>query len=426
MFLDDVVAEYRDIYLIENQVRDMAQNILKLSLKRRKKKQISSSSDAHQRRFSGSFAEGGFSAAWFKPNSNLEDLMLDFDVDFETTVGKIDFPQKNHCIINNGQGFALVRYDSERCKLNSKHDNKIYLRDEVVSKEGFLMPHPLKSYLLGLKYKNNSRSKFFISTSFLRKWLNDISIERFDEKVTKATYQQIYLLKIPMQFQLLVTLDYGITIQLDWQTDYIKRWIQRKRQWPDISLMQRELNTTYLIAKCPTEEKSKPDSKLFRYSFAHIEQKIISMQNEPQRVIYYIAKSIFYKHVKSLDPEKVQSFLLKNTMLWICENIPPTNDTWNYLRVLEGVGLLLERLEADIEKGFMSYYFIPEINVIGFYPEHLLVEMAKVVRKIRLDIRLYAEETYSDLPKDVLSFIVERLTVLNRNADIVMAIRYYF
>ena len=83
-------------------------------------------------------------------------------------------------------------------------------------------------------------------------------------------------------------------------------------------------------------------------------------------------------------------------------------------------------MEADIDKGFISYYFIPEINVIEFYPEHLLVEMAKVVRKIRLDIRLYAEETYSDLPKDVLSFIVEKLTVLNKNADIVMAIRDYF
>ena len=399
----------------------MAQNILKLSLKRRKNKNWLSDDD--QRRYSGSFAEGGFSAAWFKPDSNLEDV-IDFDFDFETTIGKIGLSQKNHCIIDNGQGFALIRYNSERCKLNSKHDHKIYLRDEVVSKEGFLMPNMLKSYLLNLR--KSTKSKYFITTRFLQKWLNDISVDEFNERVTKATYQQIYLLKIPKKFQLSVTLDLGTTIQLDWQTNYIKRWVQRKRQWPDISMMQHELNTTYLIAKCPSEEKDKPDSKLFRYSFAHVEQKIISMQSEAQRIVYYVAKSIFYRHVKSLNPDIIQSFLLKNTMLWICETMPPTSDTWNYSKVFEAVDLLLHKLELDLNKGIIPYYFIPEINVVEFYPKKLLLRMTKVVKDIRLNVGLYAKQTYSKSPKDVLSFIVEKITFVEKNAEIIMAIRDYF
>ena len=398
----------------------MANSVAERAFKNKRRKSKFPTLD--QRRFSGSLVEGGFSAAWFKPDSTGVDT-LDFDLDFEITIGKMPPSAMNHCIVDNGKGFALVKYN-DRCKLNNKRENEIHLINQMVNGDGFLMPYALKSYLINPK--KNAKAKFFISPKYIRQWLTGISIDEFSERVTKATYQQIYLLKIPKKFQLLLNFDLGITIQLDWQTDYMKRWIKRKRKWPDISLMRQELKTTYLIAKCPGDEKANPDSIFFRYSFSHIEQKIVSMQSESQRIVYYIAKAIFYKHVKSIDPDKIQSFLLKNTMLWICETLPPANDTWSYSRVIEAVDLLLQRLGIDLCKGYMPYYFIPEINVLELYSKKLLVQMDEAVVKIRLNVGLRAEQTYSKLPKEVLSFLIDRLNGFYRYTDLIMSIRDHF
>ena len=136
--------------------------------------------------------------------------------------------------------------------------------------------------------------------------------------VTKATYLQKYFFYIRRKFYLFLSFDIAITIRLAWMSTYIKRWTKRKRLWPSLETLASELNTSFIIAKPSAEEKNNKLTKELRYSFSHIERKIISMQSNEQRVVYFISKTIFYGSLKPLDPEKVQSFLLKNTMLWFC------------------------------------------------------------------------------------------------------------
>ena len=430
LFIDDLVSAFRDVYKVEAKVREMGSalaesSFILRSIKRRKSTKFQVS--AH-RRFSGSFAEGGFSAAWFVNNENSETSAsskqktdLDFDLDVEITIGRQRSSMK-HCVIDNGDGFAYVKHDGKKCKLNSKYDDhysKGKMENKPLSKDGFLLPNQVKFNLL-------NRSKFFVQTSFLKRFsstFGDISVDDFNEKVTKATYQQIYKLRLSTKFQMYLTIDLGITIQLDWKTEYIRKWEERERWCPDLASMSAELNKTYLIAKTRGDEKLKEDSILFRYSFAHIEQKIVSLQTTPQRVVYYIAKVIFYKHVKSIDSDLIQSFLLKNTMLWICERIPATNEIWTYPRAMEAIDLLFERLELDLEKDFMAYYFIPELNVLKKYPKRVLTRMKKAVRRIRLNVLSCAEETFSETPKEVLSSLVEKMSEFSKFIDLLKVIR---
>ena len=73
-------------------------------------------------------------------------------------------------------------------------------------------------------------------------------------------------------------------------------------------------------------------------------------------------KSLFYRHIKSINSDIVASFWAKSTMMWCMEKYPPQEDFWYEDEV--AVKKLFLELRTAIEKEFLPYYFIPTINVL--------------------------------------------------------------
>ena len=150
--------------------------------------------------------------------------------------------------------------------------------------------------------------------------------------------------------------DIALIIQLDWQTKFIRRWIKRPKVWPNMHDLSTVTNVTYVISKTSHEEKNLTESTEFRYSFAHIERKIVSLQSKSQRLVYYIAKSIFNRWIKPIDSNVVTSFMLKNTMLWMCEKYSPENEIWGSEIETKKILNIISKLYSNLLKNLKENY----------------------------------------------------------------------
>ena len=74
-------------------------------------------------------------------------------------------------------------------------------------------------------------------------------------------------------------------------------------------------------------------------------------------------------------------------MLWHCEEYPPDHEFWDDSSsgIINAVQNLFKKLLLAMEKEFLPYYFIPEINVFENIPKALLqqakLEVEKIVKK---------------------------------------------
>lgn len=83
---------------------------------------------------------------------------------------------------------------------------------------------------------------------------------------------------------------------------------------------------------------------------------------------------------------KVQSFLLKNTMLWLCEQYPPHHDMWHYTNIVNAVVLLYKGLLGYLGQRFMPYYFIEEVNILSSLRLNTIQKMIGIIPKIIADL----------------------------------------
>ena len=201
-------------------------------------------------------------------------------------------------------------------------------------------------------------------------------------------------------------------------------WKERERLWPDLNLLAEELSVSYLIAKTTREERSNSEATEFKYSFSHIEHKIFSLFSTNQRTVYYTAKVIFKLRIKPLSDVFFTSFLVKNALLWICENHIPNDELWDFdndqgfFRVLI---FLFSRLKDDVQKGFVPYYFIPEVNLIKGIPGNLLKDALKILDAVTMNVSKYIPaET-----ETVHNWLEKTSNVFHEIIDIIETTRVY-
>ena len=264
-------------------------------------------------------------------------------------------------------------------------------KDFFIDNDGFLLPYKIKENIIkpGNKISNKMLDELERKQELLfNKLKTRIKLKYSNGQVTKATTQMLFEL-IEDSSVLGLSLDIAAVLKLNHSSKYITNWSKRNRVWPDLKDLEEELSESYIIAKPSNEEKFNVRTREFRYSFSHIERKIVSLQSIEQRLTYYVAKIIFYQWLKPFDDEKLQSFFLKNTMLWICEEFPPHDKMWDYVNVLNSTKYLYAKLLGYMKKRFMPYYFIPEVNVFGgLYPE-LYDKVNPVLECIMKDLPKY-------------------------------------
>ena len=203
--------------------------------------------------------------------------------------------------------------------------------------------------------------------------------------------------------------DFAFVLKLNWRAelyDNITRrwWGQSKdnnssindnnssnnnnnKSWIPHHELEEELQKSYIIAKPSNDERHDMRSTEFRYSFAHIERKLISLQSSTQRKIYLIFKTLFYRWVKPLDPDRLSSYICKCSMLWVTEQLSPNHTLWSDDpdSQLAALSLLLRQLLSYFEGRYMPYYFVPSINVLQQLPEHTTLQVVLILKKILAD-----------------------------------------
>ena len=162
-----------------------------------------------------------------------------------------------------------------------------------------------------------------------------------------------------------VSLDQVPSVCLKFWPQQAIDWIKRSRLWPLQNDIQRIVDDG-----CQVVPRSSPggDSESeWRLSFSIPEVSLAKLRSRDQQMAYYVFKVIFYQHLKSIESSEAEkkslySYVMKTTMLWFCEEYPPTDPVWESLEL--SVHMLLARLADGLQEGTISHYFLPDINLI--------------------------------------------------------------
>eukprot|EP00111_Clytia_hemisphaerica_P018800 TCONS_00055581-protein len=361
-------------------------------------------------KLAGSISEGSFAARLFQADPDFPDFLhRELELDLEMTMFELSKEFKSlERQIEGKPGFLRVNImEDDNFKVSNEIINFFESKttptklQDYINFEGYLLSNRIKEeYNLDMfdgKMDHNLIKFAKIAASYITKTpIKHISSPPFTSKFTKATTTFGFDIHIRNKLQLKTSSDFAFVLKLNWPLksygQLLKRW--RNTSIPVHSLVQ-ELNVGYIIAKPSNKDRNDLNSTEFRYSFAHIERKLIKLQSIEQRKVYLIFKSLLYSDLKPIDPDNISSYICKCTMFWFIEK---HGSSWNNDpdSMLEALKQLLRNLLEYFERKFMPYYFVPQINVLA----HLSNQTTnKVAEKLKLIVK--DPLTYLKKPKKI-------------------------
>ena len=171
------------------------------------------------------------------------------------------------------------------------------------------------------------------------------------------------------------------------------KWVSRKRLWPPRHVVEEAVEQGYLLVAKPkgfgratTDQGSADhiDETQWRMSFTLAEIVINQARSPTQKLVYLMAKTIFYTHLKlTVDGIDFSSYILKTCMMWLQEETPFA--AWVEDNIVSMVSKLFQKMQDAVISGHLSYYFIPEINLLSDYPPALLDQVREKLSSIILN-----------------------------------------
>lgn len=345
-------------------------------------------------KLAGSISEGSFAARLFQTDPDFPDFlhreieldlemtMFEFENEFKSTVREVEgqpgFLRMN--LLENGH----INVPNEVIKFFEASTTPTELQ-YFMDSDGYLLSNRIKAVysweMFDGKLDHNLIKITKMVASYITKTpIDQISNPSVNSKFTKATTTFGFDLYIKNQLQLKTSSDFAFVFKLNFPLniyeELLKRW--QNTSIPVQSLTQ-ELNIGYIIAKPSNEDRNDLSSTGFRYSFAHIERKLIQLQSPEKRKVYLIFKSLLYSELKPIDPDHLSSYICKCTMFWFIESHGSwSNEPTVILKVLEN---LLRNLLEYFERKFMPYYFVPQINVLSHLSNQTI---DKVIKKLKI------------------------------------------
>ena len=328
-------------------------------------------------KLAGSLAEGVFTPRFFGAEKKK------FEIDVEFIVLQIGSKHID-CVseVPGKRGFAQISMRGKCAELTKENRRKPFRsvrfeKKEIhLSEDGFLLTQELKRHMLynkvflssGLKKYRKMMTGLKLCFSYvLHEPFSALEITNMYRRITKSTCEAGLDLRYQNKIVSL-SADASITIKLEWKPRVLTQWENRNRKWPSNVKEIIGDGEGFLIAKTSAAERNNNKTTEFRYSFAHVERKLITMHSHTQRLVYMLFKSIIYKWILPIDPgDHLTSYVGKTIMLWTCEQNPPSDHTfWIKTRagLKRSVIHLLSELARNCRERFMRYFFIPEINVL--------------------------------------------------------------
>ena len=350
----------------------------------------------------GSTFEGALLARMFKEDKNKVNKEVELDLEFTV----IEIPSTHKHIVEdvtNKKGFVKMSIDKSLLTyingINWVIDEKdFHDHFNEITKNGYLMPYYFKQKVLEkVEYRNGDREIEFIIAAALNTKPDDIDLTQPVQEVKKAAVGNYLDLLIHGRPVIKISWDVVIMFRIKWWPDVAKEWILRERNWPSLNVIKELTEVSYIIPKPSDELKFEKDTMELRYSFGHLERELISRRTSEQRYIYFIFKSMFYKWIKPLDDDRIQSYVAKTTMLWVCERYPPDNSIWQSKSTVTTLTLLFRELLSAFQKGNLPYYFIPSINVIQMIEDSLKIKVVLRIQEIVDDLQSFVQTNVNEV-----------------------------
>ena len=327
--------------------------------------------------------ENYFEASNWELELDLEFVLLDLS---KSLIDRIEET------INNG--FVKVRFSADELYTLSLKNGWKFPQEykEVfrnIVRDGYISPKELKN-VLQQNFVYNPTDKFpeAAIALLLNKNVDDIKLECvYPGVITKSSVMTQVIIKENEETFLNFSYDAVVLIRLDWWPEAAHQWITRKRAWPSKNDIKNLSSCCYVIPKSrlPEMVEHNGDNEInFRYTFSHVERKLMSMLSPQQSFVYFLFKSLFYFHVKSLKPDTIQSYCCKTIMLWTCEKFKSNDPFWdgNWYSTMQALAYLFSELSIAFQNGTLRHYFIEQINVIDNIPESLQKTLVQKISTI--------------------------------------------
>ena len=280
----------------------------------------------------GSTAEGAAIARIFRTNDLFPKcLNREIELDLEYVLLEIPENMRSHVEDLQGKkiGFSNLRVDSNFLKSVNRlgwdiKDEEIVSMLPKVAPNGYLLPYRLKEISLDkLRFRNSNRTIELFFASVLNKKLPDITFTNIEQGINKSSVKFDGIVNIENKPWVAISFDAVHLIKLTWWPEIASEWKTRKRNWPDNEDLIKDLTKeSFIIAKPTCDEDSVFDSKEMRYSFSHMERKLVEMRSRFQNMTYLVFKCMIYKWLSPANTEHngIKSFLGKTVMFWVCED----------------------------------------------------------------------------------------------------------
>ena len=330
-------------------------------------------------RIAGSTAEETALARLFRRNDLFpDDLNREIEVDYELILFEIPENLKHHVedLRGNKIGFLNLRLDLKLFKSVNNLGWK-FEEEELMSAlyhvapNGHLLPHRLKEIYLNQQTFINTNHLIEIGFAYvLNKKRQDVSFTHVKENIKKSSVKLEGIVNIEKEPYLALSFDIVQLIKLKWWPGIADEWKTRKRNWPsDENIINELTKESFIITKPTHDEDLDYDTNELRYSFSHVERRLVEMRSRYQNMTYLIFKCMIYKWLSSINRRKneIKSFVAKTVMFWVCEaNNKEDKTFWkeDFHSLLFIIRHLFTVMLKYFEAGFMPYYFIPKINVI--------------------------------------------------------------
>ena len=193
-----------------------------------------------------------------------------------------------------------------------------------VAPNGYLVPYRLKETLFDkLRFRNSDQTIELFFAYLLNKKLPDITFTNIEQGINKSSVKFDGIVNIENKPWVATSFDAVHLIKLTWWPEIASEWKTRKRNWPDNENLIKDLTKeSFIVAKPTCDENFVFNSKEIRYSFSHVERKLVGMRSRFQNLTHLIFKCMIYKCLSPTNTEHngINSFLSKTVMFWVCED----------------------------------------------------------------------------------------------------------
>ena len=383
-------------------------------------------------RIAGSIGEGTALARLFQRNDLFPDrLNREMEADFEYILSDIpeNFKENVEDLYGNKIGFLNLKLDLNFLRsVNqagwSLDEEEIELILKSAAPNRYLLPYRLKEIALGkLKLRDSEK---IIKTAFayvLNRKSEDISFTDAKEGINKSSMKYEGIVNSEKKAFLALLFDFVHLIRLKWWPGIADEWKTRKRNWPsDENIINELTKESFIITKPTHDEDFDYDTNELRYSFSHVEKRLVEMRSRYQNMTYLIFKSMIYKWLSPVDREQneIKSFLGKTVMFWVFEaNNKEDKTFWkeDYKSLVDVLKHLFTEMRKYFEAGYMPYYFTPKINVIESISATTRNKVIQKIQAISQDIE-YHLPSFSEIEKcsvELISVTKSLLKLMDKN-----------